>query len=191
MSAHNIIFFSLLLLLFIGCININDDDSQEPNCWTAPADLPELDGRTNWVAFYKNDTYWRSLRSTSNTLAENVLAGSTIDINYQDFGERDIISVFAEMKVQDTCQDIFSQFNFTFPDAEVGESNYIGGSTTYSDYAEGKTYVILYNEAMSVNLTKLNHEENRVEGTFSFDMINNEDDLDTLRVRQGRFQGDF
>lgn len=176
------------LLLIIGCKKplLNPDNSHQDDCWTPPISLPENDGVVYNLAFMKNDTLWTATETT-NGIVDLTLSGVPININYSIFQEGNSLSVRGDLNINDECQEIFSRIYFYVVNPSEGVNDSIGISTGFDDYTNNLGYEIDFNSPRQVILTKLDLENERAEGTFEFNLID-EENQDTLHIRDGRFE---
>lgn len=194
MTPFNSLFFFYFVLLISSCININDDDSpQESDCWTPPTALPENDGLGEHVAFFRNDTIWVTTQTRS--FVGTILSEGAVVLTYNLSEVSNSLVIRGHFDVEDGCIDVFDKFLLYILDPQEGTNDSIGVSTRFSMVnsitGQQAGYRMIEDESMQIMLDKFNLNEGRAEGTFEFNMLNEDNDQDTLRIRNGRFEGNI
>ncbi len=176
--------FLLFFLLFLSC---DKDDS--PPCYTPPDELPENDDRTYNLSFLKNGEVWRPAR-TSTGAGSAFLAGPTVSIDYSIGDVFNVLTCSGQLIIEDECSTIHQSLTFYVTNPVLGHNDWLSTYSRFYDYTSAPTFRIDTSLYQEVNITKLDLENFRYEGTFNLTMISEEDPMDTLYITDGRFKGD-
>lgn len=195
-------FLTFLLLLSVSCSKNSGfipDNSEEniSDCWSPPTELPPTNvpvgGSGKRLGFLKNDEVWTPVRSYDG-LVELVLSEPAITLEYSVYEDwyRNL-HVQGVLHIEDSCNVIVNYFNLNVSNPRIGSDLEISPNTTFQGVDNGFETGIYRLDTLglsNVDISVFDLQTGHVTGTFSFDLINS-DNTDTLRIRDGRFDGNL